>query len=226
FRASTVVPLIPIEFHSQIKYASTFSVHVGFRLDENPNRWMVAWTTTPWTLPSNLALIVYPDLEYVVAKDKTTGVEYIVLECKAQERESRDCCEEVKGSVFVGKTYQPLFPYFAHLKEVRKAFRVLSGTFITTDQGTGVVHQAPYFGEAAFQCCLEHGVISKYMKPICPVDETGKYTSEVADYVGVFVKDADKAIMKRLKESGHLVREGEFHDDYPFCWQSDTPLIY
>ncbi|GMT28603.1 hypothetical protein PFISCL1PPCAC_20951, partial [Pristionchus fissidentatus] len=64
------------------------------------------------------------------------------------------------------------------------------------------------------------------MKPICPVDETGKYTSEVADYVGVFVKDADKAIMKRLKESGHLVREGEFHDDYPFCWQSDTPLIY
>ncbi|GMT23809.1 hypothetical protein PFISCL1PPCAC_15106 [Pristionchus fissidentatus] len=228
YSTSCSTPLSNFEAGQNYKDVVDPAVHVGFRLDENPNRWMVAWTTTPWTLPSNLALAVHPDLEYVVAKDKTTGVEYVVLECRISElkNENLEIVEKVKGSAFVGKHYQPLFPYFAHLKEERKAFRVLSGTFITTDQGTGVVHQAPYFGEVDFQCCLEHGVISKDMKPICPVDETGKYTSEVTDYVGVYVKDADKAIMKRLKESGHLVRQGECKHSYPFCWRSDTPLLY
>uniref|UniRef100_A0A0N4VZI6 tRNA-synt_1 domain-containing protein n=1 Tax=Haemonchus placei TaxID=6290 RepID=A0A0N4VZI6_HAEPC len=134
--------------------------------------------------------------------------------------------EKVKGRVFEGKTYQPLFPYFTYMKAEMGAFRVLCNTFVTTDQGTGIVHQAPYFGEIDYQTCLENGIITKDMKIICPVDESGRFTAEVSDFAGLYVKDADKAICKKLKESGNLIKQGEVKHSYPFCWRSDTPLLY
>ncbi|KIH68320.1 isoleucine--tRNA ligase [Ancylostoma duodenale] len=160
--------------------------------------------------------------------DPATGIEYVVMEERLFElkNENLQVLEKVKGRVFEGKTYEPLFPYFNYMKAERGAFRVLCNTFVTTDQGTGVVHQAPYFGEIDYQICLENGIITKDMKIICPVDESGRFTQEVTDFAGVYVKDADKQICKKLKELGNLIKQGEVKHSYPFCWRSDTPLLY
>ncbi|VDM54204.1 unnamed protein product [Angiostrongylus costaricensis] len=154
-------------------------------------------------------------------------MEYVVMEERLFElkNENLQVMDKVKGRFFEGMTYEPLFPYFKALK-TEGAFRVLCNTFVTTDQGTGVVHQAPYFGEIDYLTCLENGVITKDMKIVCPVDESGRFTEEVCDYKGVYVKDADKLICKRLKENGNLIKQGEVKHSYPFCWRSDTPLLY
>ncbi|KAK6013836.1 Anticodon-binding domain protein [Ostertagia ostertagi] len=228
FSTSCNTPLSNFEAGQNYKDVVDPAVCIGFRLDENPNRMMVAWTTTPWTLPSNLALCVHPDLDYVVVKDPTNGLEYVVLEERLFElkNDNLEVLEKVKGRSFEGKTYEPLFPYFTYMKAEMNAFRVLCNTFVTTDQGTGIVHQAPYFGEVDYQNCLENGIITKDMKIICPVDESGRFTDEVSDFAGMYVKDADKPICKRLKESGNLIKQGEVKHSYPFCWRSDTPLLY
>ncbi|ETN76085.1 isoleucine--tRNA ligase [Necator americanus] len=228
YSTSCTTPLSNFEAGQNYKDVVDPCVCVGFRLDENQNRMMVAWTTTPWTLPSNLALCVHPDLDYVVVRDPGSGMEYVVLEERLFElkNEHLELIEKVKGRVFEGKAYEPLFPYFSYMKEERGAFRVLCNTFVTTDQGTGVVHQAPYFGEIDYQICLENGVITKDMKIICPVDESGRFTKEVTDFANLYVKDADKQICKNLKERGYLIKQGEVKHSYPFCWRSDTPLLY
>lgn len=144
------------------------SVMVSFVLD-NSKEMLVAWTTTPWTLPSNLACAVHPDLDYVTVEgmiqrlsncssvdrlfraDGKTGNHYILMEqrlCELYKKSDEyKVVRKFKGIELKDKTYKPLFPYFAHLKKEIGAFRVLTGTFVTTDQGTGVVHEAPYFGE-------------------------------------------------------------------------------
>ncbi|KJH52809.1 isoleucine--tRNA ligase [Dictyocaulus viviparus] len=228
FSTSCHTPLSNFEAGQNYKDVVDPAVCVGFRLDEHPNRMMVAWTTTPWTLPSNLALCMHPDLDYLVVKDPADGVEYVVLEERLFELKKGDLqiIQKVKGRFFEGMTYQPLFSYFENMKTEKGAFRVLCNTFVTTDQGTGIVHQAPYFGEIDYQICLENGIITKDMKIICPVDESGRFTEEVSDYKGIYVKDADKLICKRLKETGNLIKQGEVKHSYPFCWRSDTPLLY
>lgn len=228
FSTACSTPLSNFEAGQNYKDVVDPAVFVGFKLLDNPNRQLVAWTTTPWTLPSNLALVVHPDMQYVVAKDKTTGIEYVVLEERLGElkNDNLEVIEKLLGNQLKDLKYEPLFPYFAHMREERNAFRVLNDTFVTSDSGTGVVHQAPYFGEIDFQVCVNNGVIAKDQKMICPVDENGKYTSEVKDYEGIYVKDADKLIMKKLKEMGNLVRQAECKHSYPFCWRSDTPLLY
>jgi isoleucyl-tRNA synthetase len=149
-----------------------YSVMVGFKLDDSKEM-LVAWTTTPWTLPSNLACAVHPDLDYVTVEgmclftlhelflhaffaDGATGNHYILMELRLSELYKKSdeyrVLRKFKGVELKGKTYEPLFPYFAHLKKEIGAFRVLTGTFVTTDQGTGVVHQAPYFGEVGNTC--------------------------------------------------------------------------
>ncbi|PIO55122.1 tRNA ligase class I, partial [Teladorsagia circumcincta] len=211
FSTSCNTPLSNFEAGQNYKDVVDPAVCIGFRLDENPNRMMVAWTTTPWTLPSNLALCVHPDLDYVIVKDPSSGLEYVVLEERLFElkNDNLEVLEKVKGRSFEGKTYEPLFPYFTYMKTEMNAFRVLCNTFVTTDQGTGIVHQAPYFGEVDYQNCLENRIITKDMKIICPVDESGRFTDEVSDFAGMYVKDADKPICKRLKESGNLIKQGE-----------------
>ncbi|MGH2638110.1 MAG: class I tRNA ligase family protein, partial [Rhabdochlamydiaceae bacterium] len=119
-----------------------------------------------------------------------------------------------------GLVYEPLFNYFVEAGE-SKAFQVLVDEFVTIEEGTGIVHMAPAFGEADFFVCRREGI-----EPVCPVDQNGKFTSEVPDYEGVYVKDADKEIIRRLKTEGRVVSHGQIHHRYPFCWRSDTPLIY
>lgn len=248
YSTGCTTPLSNFEAGQNYKDVSDPAVVVSFPLDDDPdNASMVAWTTTPWTLPSNLALCVNPEFDYVKAKDPATGNVYIVAEARLSEipgalpkakkgggtsKKGADGTDagfeilsKVKGEELVGKTYAPLFPYFAHLKE-NGAFKVCGDGYVTSDSGTGIVHQAPAFGEDDFRVCLAHGVVSKGESVPCPVNDDGLFTDVVVDFVGKHVKAADKEIIAWIKSSGRLVNAASIVHSYPFCWRSDTPLIY
>ncbi|KAH0572550.1 Isoleucyl-tRNA synthetase [Spironucleus salmonicida] len=194
-----------------------------------------AWTTTPWTLPSNLALCVNEGFDYIQVKDLATSSQYIVLENRITElypENKKDktvkyeIIRKVKGKDLVGLKYQPLFDYFSAYSEKYNAHRVLSDNYVTADSGTGIVHMAPFFGEDDYRVCLLAGIITKDSPIVCPVDESGKFTEEVTHFKGIYVKDADKSICKHLKESKRLFSQATCTHSYPFCWRSETPLIY
>ena len=181
---------------------------------------LLAWTTTPWTLPSNLALAVGEDIEYAVFE--ADGRRFIVgAEARGKfEKEIGDQgpVGTVMGRDLVGRTYEPLFPYFA---ETENAFRVLSAEFVNTDEGTGTVHLAPGFGEDDMAACEAAGI-----GVVCPVDDEGKFTSEVTDWQGVQVFDANTPIIRALRGRDKVFREESYVHNYPHCWRTDTPLIY
>lgn len=189
----------------------------------------LAWTTTPWTLPSNLALCVNPEMVYVkVTIDGSKP--YILAESRlaATFPKATDIktLATFKGSDLLGLKYESCFPYFIEYGKKMNAFRVLGDSYVTEDSGTGVVHQAPYFGEDDFRVCLANGVIKRDSEIVCPVDDVGCFTTPVNDFLGQYVKDADKGIIAKLKELGKLVSHSQVHHSYPYCWRSDTPLIY
>lgn len=222
-------PLSNFEATQNYKEVSDPAVIVTFPLDEDNSVQLLAWTTTPWTLPSNLALCVNADMTYVKLREVATGNVYIMMlalvSAMYKDASAYEVLEEFQGKALEGKTYKPLFPYFEEMKK-RGAFKVLCDSYVKDDSGTGVVHQAPYFGADDFRVCLANGVIRKDDKEICPINETGCFTNEVPDYEGQYVKDADKEICKRLKAEGRMVSHKTVNHSYPFCWRSDTPLIY
>jgi isoleucyl-tRNA synthetase len=180
----------------------------------------LAWTTTPWTLPSNLALVLGPDIDYVLVKDG--GDHYILAEARLSAYYKSETEYEIigryKGAGLLGIEYEPLFPYFA---DAANAFRTYPGDFVSTEDGTGIVHTAPGFGEDDARVLKGTGV-----PVICPVDAECRFTAEVTDYAGLFVKDADKAIMDRLKAERKLIKRGQILHAYPHCWRCSSPLIY
>ena len=234
FSTKCNTPLANFEANQNYQEVVDPSVIITFPLVEDSNTALVAWTTTPWTLPSNLAACVHPDLEYVKVQDlreKSTlpQKQLILMEVRLSEifKSENDykILEKFKGSSLQGKEYVPLFDYFAHFKE-RGAFRVQCDTYVTTDSGTGVVHQAPYFGVDDYRVCMNAKIISKDGEIVCPVDSSGCYTDQVSDFKGVYVKDADKEIIKLLKSQNRLVSASQVKHNYPFCWRSNTPLLY
>jgi len=186
------------------------------------NTFLLAWTTTPWTLPSNLALAVGPDIDYVLVQDGNER--YILAEARLsayyKKPEEYQILWKKKGAELVGITYAPLFPYFKETKE-QNAFRTYPGDYVSTEDGTGIVHIAPGFGEDDQRILKGTGVPT-----ICPVDAECRFTDEVPDYKGLFVKDADKAIIDRLKAEGKLVKRDQILHAYPHCWRCSSPLIY
>jgi len=223
-------PLSNFEVAQNYKDVVDPTVVVSFPLDDEPDVSMVAWTTTPWTLPSNLALCVNPDMDYVKVKDNASGQKYILMEARLQEifkKPAEDCTilSKFKGAELRGKSYKPLFNYYEGMKACG-GFRVLCDGYVTADSGTGVVHQAPYFGEDDNRVCMAAGLIQAGGDIICPLDGAGRFTAPVTDFQGQYVKDADKNIMKHLKGMGRLVVAGTVKHSYPFCWRSETPLIY
>ncbi|XP_038067319.1 isoleucine--tRNA ligase, cytoplasmic-like isoform X1 [Patiria miniata] len=228
FSTACNTPLSNFESGQNYKDVVDPAVIVNFPLDEDPNVSVIAWTTTPWTLPSNLALCVNADMDYVKIVLKKDNKVYIMMEARLSAlfkgEDEYEVLEKFKGSALNGKGYQPLFSYFAELKKTG-AFKVLNDGYVTDDSGTGVVHQAAYFGQDDYRVCLENGVVTKEMI-ICPVDSSGRFTSEVTDFAGQYVKDADKQIIKWLKNQGRLVDQSTCKHSYPFCWRSETPLIY
>lgn len=196
------------------------AITVRFKVKGEDSTYILAWTTTPWTLPSNLALTLGPDIEYVLVQD---GQErYILAEARlAAYYKKPEECEILwrkQGAALVGIEYEPLFPYF---KDAPHAFKTYSGDFVTTADGTGIVHTAPGFGEDDQRVLKGTGV-----PVICPVDAECRFTGEVPDYQGLFVKDADKPIMERLKTEGKLVKRDQIFHAYPHCWRCKSPLIY
>jgi len=197
--------------------------------------YILAWTTTPWTLPSNLALAIDPEATYLlVEQGEATGPNegarpgelYLIhadrLEAYWPERAGIEVLAELKGADLAGRRYLPLFPFFADRAESEaNAFHVLPADFVTAESGTGVVHTAPAFGEDDFTFGRQHGIA-----PADPVDEEGKFTAPVDPYAGVMVKDADKQIIADLKADHKLLRHETYEHSYPFCYRSDTPLIY
>ncbi len=208
--------------------------------------YVLAWTTTPWTLPSNIALAVDPEATYVIVEvgesedggaagvggsKKTNegarpGERYILhadlVTAYWPKTEGIEIIGELKGSDLVGRGYQPLFPFFAERKQSEEnAFRILPADFVTAETGTGIVHMAPAFGEDDFRIGKEFGI-----EPADPVAEDGTFTSIIEPYQGVMVKDADKQIIHDLKEEGRILRHETYEHSYPFCYRSDTPLIY
>lgn len=207
------------------------AVVVGFPIISDPDgAQLLAWTTTPWTLPSNLSLCVNPEMTYVRIKDTHSGAVYILaesrLEATFKDLSKFEILGKVQGRTLEGKKYEPLFDYFADYSKKMNAHRVLCDSYVTEDSGTGVVHQAPYFGEEDYRVCLANGVIARDSDIVCPVDDTGRFVEPVKDFLGQYVKDADKNIISLLKVQGRLVQAGQVKHSYPYCWRSDTPLIY
>lgn len=229
FSTACNTPLSNFEANQNYKDVQDPSVIVNFPLVENEDVALIAWTTTPWTLPSNLALCVNPELLYVKVKDNTTHKTYIMMEARLgalfKSESEYTIFDKFPGKTLKGKKYKPLFQYFAKCSE-KGAFQVLTDNYVKEEEGTGVVHQAPYFGADDYRVCTEYNIIQKDQAPICPVDASGCFTSEVTDFVGQYVKDADKNIIKWLKENSRLVNASSYKHNYPFCWRSDTPLIY
>ncbi|XP_057312856.1 isoleucine--tRNA ligase, cytoplasmic-like [Hydractinia symbiolongicarpus] len=223
-------PLSNFEANLNYKDVVDPAVIVSFPLDESPNVSMIAWTTTPWTLPSNLALVVNPELTYVKVKDNSSEKVYIMMEARLsalfKTEDQYTVLEKFAGKTLAGKTYKPLFPYFEKMKSSNNAFRVLTDGYVTDDSGTGIVHSAPAFGEDDYRVCLGNGILERGGKLPCPVNSSGHFTDEVFDFKDMHVKDADKLISKKIKEGGRMVHQGTIKHSYPFCWRSDTPLIY
>ncbi|RYP67932.1 hypothetical protein DL771_006965 [Monosporascus sp. 5C6A] len=207
------------------------AVVVSFPLVKDPTTHLLAWTTTPWTLPSNLMLAVHPDFEYVKIHDEKSGNNYVLLEkllttlYKDPKKVKYNIVEKIKGSDMLGWKYEPLFDYFVdEFKDV--AYKVVSATFVTADSGTGIVHSAPAFGEDDYNVALANGIVNESRSPADPVDDRGHYTEQVGPFAGMYVKEADKHIIKHLKSTGRLVVDSQFKHSYPMCPRSDTPLIY
>ena len=181
---------------------------------------LLAWTTTPWTLPSNLALAVAPDVSYV--RVRHNGTIYILAEARLgayeKELEGAEVIDSVLGAALVGRTYTPMFSYFADQPD---AFRIIAGDFVTTEDGTGVVHLAPGFGEDDQRVCSENGI-----GLVVPVDSRGLFTSEVPDFEGMLVFDANPQIIRELKSRGIVLRHETYDHAYPHCWRTGKPLIY
>ncbi|MHB9027845.1 MAG: isoleucine--tRNA ligase [Candidatus Latescibacterota bacterium] len=200
------------------------AITVLFRLRDSDrlpkNTSLLVWTTTPWTLPSNLAIAVGPEIEYALLRE---GEKHYILaaarvETYQKQIEGAERIGTLKGTDLVGLTYEPLFDFF---KDTPNAFRILAGDFVTVEDGSGIVHMAPGFGEDDQKLSEANGIPT-----IAPVDAQGKFDERVPDYAGQHVFDTNRDIIRRLRDEGKLVRHDTIEHNYPFCWRCDTPLIY
>lgn len=192
------------------------SVYVKFMVEDG-SAYFLAWTTTPWTLLANLALTVHPEYTYV--KVDNEGTLLILVKDRLEVLEGDyEVLEEFPGKKLEGMKYRPLFDYYV---PEGKTHVVILGDFVTTDEGTGIVHTAPAFGEEDYVICRENG-IAFYQ----PVDENGKFTEEVTPLAGIPVKDADEKILEILDDKRLLYKTEDYTHEYPFCWRCDTPLLY
>lgn len=198
------------------------SVYLKFKL-ENSDDYILAWTTTPWTLPGNVALAVGKNIDYV--KVKKNNENYILAKERLAVLTDYEIIAEMKGSELIGKTYEPLFEIPSILNSGKSAYKILSADFVTTSDGTGVVHTAVMYGEDDYQLGQQED-----LPKIHTVLEDGKFTDELSAYglAGKFVKSTttEKIIIDYLNSKGLILQEEVYEHEYPFCWRCDTPLLY
>lgn len=229
YRGTKVVPfstalgtvLSNFEAGSNYQDVQDPSVVVLFKL-KNIDSYIAAWTTTPWTLPANLGLCVGSNIEY--SQVKVAGQHIIVATARLEhifKDKEFQVLHTYLGSELVNEEYEPLFPYFNSLA-AEGAFKILVADFVSTTDGTGIVHAAPAFGEDDYNTLKAAGIESV----ACHIDDAGKFLAEITPYAGLYIKDADKEILKALKERGLIYSHETCVHSYPFCPRSDTPLIY
>lgn len=222
FSAKLGTPLSNFEASENYKDVDDPAITVAFPIVGEEGTSLLAWTTTPWTLVSNLALMVGPEIDYVKVLDHDTNKHFILAESRLavyyKDPAGYTIVSRVKGKDLEGTRYVPMFSYF---KDRKDAFRVILEPSISLDEGTGIVHSAPAFGEVDFYAARRAGI-----DLVCPVDVNGQFTDEIPEWKGLFVKDADKEIIRHIKKEGRLVVQATINHRYPFCPRSETPLIY
>jgi len=210
-------PLSSHEVSLGYKDVSEPSIYVKAKVKGEKNTYILLWTTTPWTLLSNVALAVNPFQEYIYAK--TADSTLILVENRKEIiEEPYEIVKKCQGSELEGMEYEQIFPF---LETDKKACYVIAGDFVTTEDGTGVVHIAPAFGEDDYRMGQEYD-----LPLLQPVNEKGRFTDNIPPYKGLFVKDADPKIIEDLEKSGQLFKVADYVHSYPHCWRCDTPLLY
>lgn len=221
------------------------SVYVRFPLVDQPSRSLLVWTTTPWTLPSNMFAAVHPELEYALCRDSETGDELYIASAlvetiAAKTKRTLEILETCRGTDLIGLRYLPPFSdYRESLGDpqgttktggtLHHYWRVVAAPFVTTDSGTGLVHQAPAFGEVDYEVFVEQR--DQFTAETLPVlfyavSSDGKFTTEIPSLQGMWVKEADRPITRTLREQGLLYHQEQYLHEYPFCWRADQdPLI-
>ena len=215
-------PLSSHEVSQGYKDVTETSVMVKFKVKGEEDTYFLAWTTTPWTLPSNISLCVNPKEEYIRAR--TGGEVFILAKALAEDVLGEGYTTEgtVLGQDLVGVAYEPLFPYVQSLLDSQEKYcTVAADSYVTLSDGTGIVHMAPAFGEDDARVCRQYG-----LPFVNPVDEQGRFVEEVTPWAGMFVKDADPKIVEYLEETGKLFKGFEYTHNYPFCWRCHTALLY
>tara|TARA_B100001029_G_scaffold71387_1_gene58203 strand:- start:43609 stop:46752 length:3144 start_codon:yes stop_codon:yes gene_type:complete len=192
----------------------------NIKFENSKKSYLLAWTTTPWTLPSNLACAVGSEIDYSILEsdEENIIIADTVLENYKQELSQFNKVKTIKGKNILGTTYLPLFDYF---KNTKNSFKVVEAEFVNTEEGTGIVHMAPGFGEDDQIVCESNDI-----PVVCPVDDQGKFTDEVPDYQDLLVFDANEKIITDLREQNKIIKKENYTHNYPHCWRTDEPLIY
>ncbi|KAK7430947.1 hypothetical protein QQZ08_002476 [Neonectria magnoliae] len=232
YSTALCTPLSQMEAKQNEKMTQDPTIVVSFPVigvDGQDNTSLLIYTTTPWTLPSNLFIAVHPDFEYIKIFDETTQRHFILLESglttifKNPKKAKYKVLGKIPGKSMIGWKYEPIFKYFT--EKYSDCFRVIGADYVEAGQGTGLVHQAPAFGQEDYDAATAAGVITPERLPPCPVDDKGCFTSEVPEYAGQHVKAADKTILKDLRLTGRLLLDSHVLHVDKFCWRSDTQLI-
>lgn len=211
-------PLSSHEVSQGYKEVKDPSIYVKFQMEDDPATSFLVWTTTPWTLISNVALAVHPNVEYLKVKYKDEQLLIAKTRANAVLKEEFEIIERFQGWQLEHKRYKPLFQFVPLEKD---AFYVILGDFVTTEDGTGIVHIAPAFGED------DYIVGNEYDLPLVrPVDKSGRFEDMVVDFKNKFVKDADPIIISNLKNRTLLFRKEDVVHSYPHCWRCASPLLY
>ena len=225
-------PLSNFEAGLNYREIDTKTIYVCFTLKNNININFVAWTTTPWTLPSNVALCVNPNMNYVICTD-IHEKQYIIAEDAVQnlKLEFINTTFYKKGIDMVGLEYIPLYDYLNKIPNLntKNFYKIIADDYVSSSEniGTGIVHQSPSFGDDDCRVCVQNNIIELIdLDKVCPIDSIGCYTSIVSDYQGISVFDANELIIKELKLREKIVRMQMYRHQYPYCYRTDTPLIY
>jgi len=213
-------------FEANLNYMDTQdpSLTVACKLKGGASGRLLVWTTTPWTLPSNLALCVGPDLDYVKLRCSETQEIYYLGKNQMSayfEEGSYEVLETMSGKDLSGLEYEPLLPFAADKIDSSKTFHVLLDDYVSDESGTGIVHQAPAFGEDDLRVCQREGIAV-----FDPIDDQGNFQQGMGFLSGINFKEADKLIIRELKNEGLVFRHETLDHNYPFCWRTDTPLMY
>jgi len=231
YSTGCMTALSNFEANLNYKDVSDPAIVVRFPLTDEADVALLVWTTTPWTIPSNLAVCVNADAEYVQVRDTKSSALFVLMKDRLSQlygKQVDEGCSIIKvfeGAELVGRQYTPPFDYFKDYAG-QGAFRVVADSYVSSDSGTGLVHMAPGFGEDDLRVCLREGIVSKHDRDLCAVDAEGRFTSKVPPLQGIKVKESDKVVIGMLKDLGCLQQHGNIVHSYPFCYRSETPLIY